>query len=141
MPTRYAGTLAGVAFPRAAAIEHVRELAKQHNLVISWVKKWETSTAIQPNRLFIPRPWSGKLYLVALHEIGHFVDPTAKRHWETTRVRDYLVSEAAATGWAIEHIDPGVAEAMLMDDFAYLADGFKGHGRDLVRIRRESLLR
>lgn len=130
-----------MAFPRAQAIEHVCQLAKDYGLRITWVTPWWEAGTTGERGISIPRPYSGKLYLVALHEIGHYADPMAVKHWETTRVRDYFISEAAATGWAIEHAAPHIMEEMGEDDFEYLGMGMNTHGADLVKRRRAALLR
>lgn len=131
-------------------MQHVRDLAKEYGARITWEQRWHLSSSDDRNNLVIPKPYNARLYMVCLHELGHIADPLARKLWDATerthnlhRSRDYLACEAAATGWAIDHIDPQLSDLMPPPDVAmdYLTRGIRTHIEEVARARRAALLR
>lgn len=153
MRTRYVGTVDDVSnprWPRADATDHIRELARANGIRIRWAQQWHQSTSTDAHVIVVPKPYNARLYMVALHELGHLVDPLSRRLWAATerthnryRARDYLACEAAATGWAIVNADPQLVELFPPSDVSmdYLTRGIRSHMEDVARAHRESLLR
>lgn len=129
---------------RNVATEHLRQLARDHDLRITWARDWMNSEA-SSCCVAIPRPWNARLYLVALHEFGHVLDPLARRLDRDVRPtvidRDYMACEGAATGWAIAHVHDDLVAALPDNAVDYLGYGFRTHANGLARKRRDALVR
>lgn len=137
-------------WPRADATDHIRELAKANGVRIHWEQEWHQSASTEAHVIYIPKPYNARLYMVCLHELGHLLDPLARRLWQAcerthnrNRARDYLACEAAATGWAITNAHPQLVDCFPSEDVTmdYLTRGIRTHMEEVARARRESLLR
>lgn len=102
----------GVVWPKKAAEKHLRRLARQSGIRVHWVKgrDWlHKCEAYEAARMVsIPRPNNQRQYLVGLHEIGHILGPmpnSSRNDWPGTPGQFFMAMEAAAWGWAVEHID------------------------------------
>jgi hypothetical protein len=108
------------------AEEHINALAERHRIKVRRSKEWATSEAdISSRQVFIPRKIrTGIDYLASLHEIGHIVDPAARRRDQrelgsTGRSGQYeaLLMEAAAWAWALKNARPVILQAFTKTDW------------------------
>jgi hypothetical protein len=104
---------------RKVAERHLLSIARLNGLKIRWLsgRHWHTEAEAQgtAQRVLIPKPNNQLQYLVALHEFGHLLGPfpiVARPGLPLVNATDIgaspgqyaLLMEAAAWGWAIEHI-------------------------------------
>jgi hypothetical protein len=105
---------------REVAEAHVKKLARRHQIRVRRTKNWINSEAdFVTRQIFCPAEFrTGLDYLIALHEIGHLMTPDAEPHiFYEPGIASVLRDEAAAWGWALEHADPDLIEAMTKTDW------------------------
>lgn len=97
-------------FDRAAATQHLRDLAAEHDIEVSWVRGWTKAEAWPMLRaVSIPRIRSARDYLVGLHELGHCLSPHARGLHEAGVLYDEISCEGYAWAWAATHADLALA--------------------------------
>jgi hypothetical protein len=111
---------------RNVAEVHIRTLARRHGIAIrylrgrNWMEDAESSESAQ--LVHIPHPNNARQYLVALHELGHLIGPvgvsTRDEHPDWSSDTFHLITEAAAWGWAVEHIHGDLDRSIAHLDFA-----------------------
>lgn len=118
-------------FPRKDAEEQIVSLAKANDVSIRWIagRDWyyESEAYARARLVRIPKPYNARQYLTALHEIGHVCTyhlvPTNATHTERQ-----LMDEAAAWGWAMDHIDHLFERSLAEADYhAVIGKGFATH--------------
>lgn len=129
---------------RALAIAHLEELAARHDIQLLWLTgregvDWKYACAFHKSRtVHVPVPRNPRLYLVALHEFGHLLSPTAKRLWGASERPDVSTAcEGAAWGWAMGALHRDLAGKILRADLSHVEFGIIYHSQQLVRETRE----
>lgn len=103
--------------------QHVLRLARKHKIMLGWLTDWTGAESFPDLRYaLVPEIRSAGDYLVALHELGHIVDKTARRHDDDYSVRGWITTEGAAWAWAAEHADPVLTGPLTEADTKVLAD-------------------
>lgn len=117
------------------ATEHLELLAERHGVEINWITgAWKEAEAFYATRqVWVPKPWSRALYLVALHEFGHIVSDLARSLWDTDDPDSDLACEAAAWGWAVHHAAPELMCNVTWDDLRYLGGGVQEAALSVAR--------
>lgn len=105
---------------RAAAEEHLEELAKAHDICIIWSDLPEVAYT-RHRTVRIRRPFTADNYFGALHEMGHVMSPRARFHekrWNqagtsaVTEYDDQVLMEIAAWAWACWNLDPDLRDVI-----------------------------
>jgi hypothetical protein len=127
---------------RNVATVHLNTIAKRNGIKIRWVKgrNWmEDSGAYEVAKMvYMPRPYTAKQYLVALHELGHLLGTlkSSGRHElnvDSTPGAYIYLAEASAWAWAIEHTHPELEEAIMRGDYAAtVGAGMTSHAWELA---------
>lgn len=86
-----------------AAGDAVEKLARRYRIKVWWVAPDGPEAHIGTRQIWANPTIREYDYLAALHELGHIVDPDAKRLHAKGNT---LPCEAAAWQWAIDHLDP-----------------------------------
>lgn len=94
---------------RKLAEAHLIALSVRHDIDIIWLtgSDWQHAEAFHVSgTVRIPRPYNMRYFLVALHEFGHLLDPTARKLWaqHPDVIAEYQACEAAAWGWALQNV-------------------------------------
>lgn len=130
---------------RQRAEEHINALGRRHRVRIHRTKTWGTSEADPDYRqVWIPaRIRTGMDYLTSLHELGHVIDPGARRvrpgheypgsfssgnrQWGY----DCLVMEAAAWAWAIKVAVPSILRTLTPAEWSKIGKCWASHAGDI----------
>jgi len=99
---------------RNLAQAHLDQLAARYDIDIIWLtgradRDWKEAQAFfMSQTVHIPRPWTMRLYLIALHEFGHLLSKQAVKLWESDPhdLEKHAACEGAAWGWAVANVDP-----------------------------------
>lgn len=106
-------------FPRKLVRNHVELLAGRYGIEINWIRNPDAAWADDLERsIGIAKPTDPQRYLVALHELGHLLDPEARRLGKQLARADargavldlgkLMACEGYAWGWAMAHVIPEV---------------------------------
>lgn len=118
-------------FPRKDAEKQLKRLAKSNDIAIRWIagRNWlyEAEAYARARLVRIPRPNNARQYLTALHEMGHVMTYHLIPSNASASERR-LMDEAAAWGWAMDHIDHTFERALAESDYhAIIGRGFATH--------------
>lgn len=132
---------------RKVAERHLLGLARRNGIRVHWLSgpKWHLRAIADSDkgRVSIPKPYSVKQYLVALHEFGHLLGSiplTARTNvpfvgqesLNATPGAYHLLREMAAWAWAIEHIATELEVLVTPRHFdAALGHGIASHSWDV----------
>lgn len=112
-------------FDRGAAREHLRALAAEHGVEVSWVSSWGLAEAwVEGKVVAIPRIRTGRDYLVGLHELGHCISPEAVRLHDQFATLTALACEGWAWAWAAANADPEIARGLDARQWRLVASSF-----------------
>lgn len=123
---------------RGLAKTHLVTLLKLHDIKATWISgpDWlhKSESWFASRMVTIPKPYTPQQYLVALHEIGHILAVIRWADRTGYPVAEYkLMYEAAAWGWAVEHIHPQLDQRMPEKTFLrIIGEGFASHAWDLA---------
>jgi hypothetical protein len=89
--------------------KHVIELADLHAVSLTWVTYWRQAESWpELSEAVVPEIRDARDYVVAMHELGHCLDPLARSWHDRTDPYGILVSEGAAWAWAAANALPGL---------------------------------
>lgn len=130
---------------RRSANEHIDALGRRHNVLIHRKRTWDTSEAeIIYRQVWIPaRTRTGMDYMAALHELGHVIDPGARRReltyqsaHDTGAARraiqyELLILEAAAWAWAVKVARPAILRTLSPAEWSKIGKCWASHAGDI----------
>lgn len=97
---------------------HIEDLAGKHKIRLRWVLGWGEAAAYpgQPLALVpvIRHPYE---YLIALHELGHCVDPIARKFNDRGDAYSVALCEGAAWAWASVNASPALVRHVRAADW------------------------
>lgn len=102
-------------------------MADRHGIEINWLSgDWqEAESFITTRQVWVPKPYSRGLYLVALHEFGHIVSDLARELWDDEHPESGMACEAAAWAWAVTNADEELMEGASWEDYRYGGGGLQ----------------
>lgn len=130
---------------RRRADEHIATLGRRHRVIVHRTKTWATSEAeITYRQVWVPaRIRTGMDYMAALHELGHIIDPAARKRevvyqtahdsGESRRGIKYelLLLEAAAWAWAVKTALPSILRSITPAEWSRIGKCWASHAGDV----------
>lgn len=127
----------------AQMTEHVKALAAEHGIRVTWVPRWRESEAFwEAGHVRIPRIKHPYDYLFCLHELGHCVSPEAATwaadEWPDLEADRYaaVLIEGAAWAWASAAALPSLTRHLRAKDWNTVAYAFRTYLAGPAWIRR-----
>lgn len=114
--------------PRVAArmSEHVREVAAEHGIRLTWIKSWRQAIAFHETKhAYVPEITHPSDYLFALHEVGHLASPDSLEAWDGEGGYSSILCEGAAWAWAATTARPALTRHLRAKDWDLVAYAYR----------------
>jgi hypothetical protein len=114
---------------KAKMTAHVHHCASAHGVTVHWITSGWRNAESFPEEMtaYCPVIRSASDYLIALHEIGHCADPTAREFNEATDIRGIVLCEGAAWAYAAEVMLPSLRRHLRKADWDRVGYSFRSY--------------